>query len=95
MKRFKDWVGELITIPAVFIDGTLYVSIALLMYLTTQFGSDEAAKYVEARTLWYITTSLGAIGTAAGALKMFRSTSYSDHLNQKKANGDTPKKDNP
>lgn len=77
------------SIPPVFIDGLLYVWIAILTFLTTQIGSDDASKYIEAQTLFWLKTSIGTVSAAVVALKMFRSTSYADHQQEKKRTGDT------
>ena len=72
------------------IDGALYSAIALFGFLQSYFTSEEAYKYVNPYTLFWLKAGVGAIGAVAGALKMFRSTTYADHRNDKKNNVDKP-----
>lgn len=71
-------------IPSVFIDGGIYVCISVLTFLSMQFGSDEAAKYISATTLFWLKLIIG--GSSAGflAIKMFRSTQFAEHQQAKK-----------
>ena len=64
---------------AVIIDGMLYVWIAILTFIATQFSSDDAAKYIPAETLFWSKMAIGTISTGLVALKMFRSTSFAKH----------------
>lgn len=75
--------------PAVFIDGWLYVLIALFGALTAAFASDEAAKYLKPEALFWLRTMCGVNSAWLLALKMFRSTSYSQHQENKKADENT------
>ncbi len=75
------------SIPAVVIDGTLYVAVQMLTVLSTQFATDESAKYVDPAVLFWVKIAIGELAAGVLALKMFRSTSYSDHQREKK--GDT------
>ncbi len=59
------------------LDGFIYVSIAVLGFLMTQWGSDEAGKYIGAQALFWLKTATGAGSASALALKMFRSDTYS------------------
>jgi hypothetical protein len=73
-----------ISLKPVFIDGTLYVLIAIFQYLQTEFGSDDAEKFLAPMALFYIKLVVGPIAAALLALKMFRSTSFADHKEEKK-----------
>lgn len=64
------------------IDGTLYVCIAGFAFLDVFFGSDMAYKYIESYTLFWLKGSVGFVGAMALALKMFRSTTFSDHKDE-------------
>lgn len=86
IKSAAKYLGE---IPAVFIDGALYVWIGVLTFLATQIGSDDAAKYIEAQVLFWLKTGIGSFSTGLVSLKMYRSTSYADHQIEKKKTGDT------
>lgn len=80
--RFINWLAG--TITAAQLDGALYISIAVCGAVQTFFSSDEAYKYINPYILFYIKCSAGIILAAVGALKMFRSTTYADHLKDKK-----------
>jgi hypothetical protein len=67
----------------VMIDGTLYVIIAGCAFLEAYFGSDMSYKYIEPYTLFWLKGSIGFIGATALALKMFRSTAFSDNKTEK------------
>lgn len=71
-------------IKPVTVDGALYVLIAVFGTCITVLNSDDAYKYFNPYVLYY-SKAIGAILLAAvSALKMFRSTSYSEHLDAKK-----------
>lgn len=72
------------TIPPVFLDGSLYFLIAVFAFLQTSFGSDEAAKFVDATPLYWIRTVLGSFSAGLLAVKMFRSTAFAEHQQAKK-----------
>jgi hypothetical protein len=72
------------TITPAQLDGALYIMIAVCGAVQTFFSSDEAYKYINAYLLFYIKCSAGIVLAGVGALKMFRSTTYSDHLKDKK-----------
>lgn len=74
------------SIPPVFIDGFVYVMVQMLTVLSTQFGTDEAAKYVSAAPLFWMKIVIGELAAGFLAVKMYRSTSYADHLEAKKGN---------
>jgi hypothetical protein len=71
------------SIPAVYIDGTLYVLLGWFIYNQTFFGSDEAAKFISPVTLFWLNWAIGSIAIIVGSLKMFRSSSFSDHQKMK------------
>lgn len=76
-------------IPAVFIDGMLYVWIAVLTFISTQFSSDDAEKYITPQMLFWSKMLLGSISTGLVSLKMFRSTAFAEHQEEKKKTGNT------
>ena len=76
----------------VFIDGLLYVLIAVFGTVQTLFTSEEAYKYVSPYVLFWMKAVIGVALAAVSALKMFRSTSYSDHL-KTEADKEPPKKE--
>ena len=88
------------TIRPVLFDGTIYVSIAMFGSMAAGLSSDDAAKYISAASLWYARNICTMIAAGLLALKMYRSTSYSNYVEERKANGggtgntDVFKKDN-
>ena len=70
-------------VKPVTVDGSLYVLIALFGAMSATFSSDDSYKYVNAYfKFWAQHIILWALA-AVSALKMFRSTSYSEHLDKK------------
>jgi len=65
----------------IYIDGALYCFIALFGFAQAYFSSDEAYKYVSPYTLFWAKCIIGMGAAVAGALKMFRSTTFADHKN--------------
>jgi hypothetical protein len=65
-------------LSSVFLDGAIYVAIALFAFLQTQFGGDEAAKHISAQVLFWLKLHVGSFAACALALKMYRSTAYAD-----------------
>jgi uncharacterized membrane protein len=72
-----------------FVDGALYVAIAFVGAIAAAMSSDEAAKFISATVLFWARTFFQSVAAALLALKMFRSTSFAEHVEQKKKNGDT------
>jgi hypothetical protein len=70
-------------ISSVLIDGTLYVLIAVFGVMQAMFTSDEAYKYVNPHILFWGKAIVGIAASAVGALKMFRSTTYAEHIAHK------------
>ena len=67
------------------IDAVLYCCMGLFAFMSTYLSSDDAYKYVQPYVLFYAKFFVGCGAAVAGALKMFRSTSFADH--QKSLNG--------
>lgn len=70
---------------SVVIDGFLYVVIAVCGFAEATLTSDDIFKYMNPYCVFYSKWIMGMIGAGATALKMFRSTSYSEHQDAKKA----------
>ena len=84
------WAANyLASVPAVFIDGSTYIAIAVFAAALTMYSSDDAAKYVDPETLWKVKGGLGVVSAGLLALKMFRSTAYAEHQEDKRRSGDT------
>lgn len=79
MKLIK-WAVELLAVPPVVIDGALYVFIAVFGAIQAILTSDECYKYMNPYAIFYAKAFAGVGLAAAGALKMFRSNTYSEHL---------------
>lgn len=79
MKTIR-YIKALFALRPVVIDGLLYVCIAMFLAMEATFSSDDAYKYVNSHFIFWAKAFVGWLGAGAGALKMFRSTTYSDHL---------------
>lgn len=69
-------------VSPMFIDGFIYVCIQILTVLSTQIGTDEAAKYITPTLLFWIKILVGELAAGFLAVKMYRSTQYADHQKQ-------------
>lgn len=71
-------------IQPVWIDGTLYVLLALFGAVELTFNGDDIYKYwLNVKAIYWIKHSLGWIIAGITAVKMFRDKSYADHLKSK------------
>jgi len=70
-------------VSPMYVDGALYVGIAFFAALAALFGSDESAKYLQPEPLFWTRGGCSVTSATLLALKMYRSTSYSDHLAEK------------
>jgi len=75
------------SVPPMFIDGALYAMIAWFTFNQAYFGGDEAAKYIDPETKFWLNWIIGSSASLFAAIKMFRSTSYSEHLEEVKKEG--------
>jgi hypothetical protein len=89
IRAIQNYIIKPPPIPACYIDGTLYIAIAFFGSVTAAMGSDEAAKWVAPVVLFWIRSVAGILSACVLALKMFRSTAFSEHLATLKKNGDT------
>ena len=69
----------------VHVDGLIYVLIAFFGAIASALGSDDAAKYIMPATLWYAKNICTAVAAALLALKMYRSTTYRNDVEQQSA----------
>jgi len=76
------------TVPAVFIDGLIYILLALTAANGAFLGSDNAAKYISPQVLFYLQWSNDGGGAMLLALKMFRSTAFAEHQKSKETESD-------
>ena len=72
-----NWlIGDL---KSVHLDGLLYVLIAVFGAMQLTLTSDEVYKYANPYFIFYAKAVVGCGAAAVGALKMFRSNSFSEH----------------
>lgn len=81
--RLQNYLDK---IKPVTLDGCLYMLIAICGSMVTMLNSDDAYKYFNPYVLYYSKFVVSVALAAVSALKMFRSTSYSEHLENKKQN---------
>lgn len=79
-----DSLMALHKIPPVFIDGGLYVGMGVTSAMIAALSLDEAAKWVAPATLFWLKCALAVLDGVFLNLKMFRSTGYAQHLDEKK-----------
>jgi hypothetical protein len=72
------------TIPAVFIDGAIYVLLAISATWAAALTSDIAHTLMGPVLLFWVSSTNASAGAALLALKMFRSTAFADHQQNKK-----------
>lgn len=70
-------------------DGLLYVYIAFFGACASGFSTDEAAKYISPQTLFWLRFTCTVNSATALALKMYRSTTFSENRSKKTGNGGT------
>lgn len=85
IKRFFQYFSG---VKPVWIDGSIYVMMAVTSANAGMLSSDNAAKYISAETLFYLLWVNIALDGALLALKMFRSTAFADHKLQEKNDTD-------
>lgn len=77
------------TISPVFIDGLLYVMLAITAVNATALTSEAAKELMGKAVLFYGLWFNSAADAALLALKMYRSTSFAEHKEEKKRAGNT------
>ena len=87
MKRLLAIIGALKQVDPIFVDGGLYVGMAIFTALSGFFSTDEAAKYLEPVYLFWLRGFCTTNGAWMLALKMFRSSHYSEYRKNKELNG--------
>ncbi len=77
-------------VPAVYWNGGLYVSLAIVLFWQNELGSDEAGKYLSLEAIWYLKLVVGTLGAALLSIKLFMSNNYAEHqADVKKQTGNT------
>lgn len=77
------------SISPVFIDGLLYVMLAITAVNATMLTSDAAKELVGKAILFYALWFNSAADAGLLALKMYRSTAFAEHKEEKKRSGNT------
>lgn len=72
-------------INAVFVDGSLWVLIALFTAMQGMLTGEESYKYASPTVLFWTKFTIASMAASCGALKAFRSTSYAHHIEDVKA----------
>lgn len=88
IRALYNYFNRIPPVPSAFIDGFLYITIAWLIFSQSYLGGDEAAKWIDPATKFWINYVIGSLAAATGALKMYRSTGFAEHQKEKKS-GDT------
>lgn len=73
----------------VFVDGLLYVLIAMGAAAVIVLSDNEIYKYASPYFVFYAKSAANIILAGATALKTYRSSSYADHVKEKKESGNT------
>lgn len=81
-------INKYSNVKPVVIDGLLYVIIAVCGTIAAIMTSDDIYKYMNPYCVFYIKGLNEVFCAAATALKMYRSTSYGEHIAAKKAAND-------
>jgi hypothetical protein len=86
MNKISRWLSDF---PDAHIDCFLFAAIAWFTLSQAYLGGDEAAKFLSPATKFWLNYWVASGGAIAGAVKMFRSTSYAKHKEDKKMENDT------
>lgn len=82
--NFTDALKSLLTVPTVYIDGALYAGAAIFGFAQGFLSGEEAYKYVTPPSvLFWIKLIVGCAAAGCLALKMFRSTTFAEHQQEK------------
>lgn len=76
-------------VKTVTVDGMLYVIIGCCTAIIAIFGSDESYKYCNPYLVFWIKAVASIVNGGALSLKMYRSTQFANHLDEKKKETDT------
>ena len=77
-----------VTLP-VYTQGLLYVLIAWFTFNQAYLGGDEAAKYISPMCKFWLNWIIGSGATICASLKMYCSSAYAEHVEEKKRTGNT------
>lgn len=86
IKRISNYFAG---VSPAFLDGCIYVMLAVTSANGVMLSSDNAAKYISSEVLFYTMWANSIIDAALLALKLFRSTAFADHKQEQKTKGET------
>lgn len=69
------------------IDSVLYVGIGMFTFMQGFLSSDEAYKYIDPYLLFWLKLCVGSLAAGAASLKMYRSTGFAEHQQNRNGNG--------
>lgn len=72
-------------IPPMWLDGLLYLALAVLTQMQNDFSADDVLLYVGPVLLFWLKKSIGWAVAGALAVKLYRSRSFADHQDAKKS----------
>jgi hypothetical protein len=88
--KFISNLGDTIrSVPDVWIDCGLYIGMGLTSFWALFFGTDEASKYIAAAPLFWLKCTVGSLDALLLAAKLFRSTAFAGHVEQKRSDETT------
>lgn len=79
----------LMEIKPVYLDGFIYIGMATTGVNAAMLSSDNAAKYIDPMWLFYLLWINGIADAVLLSIKMYRSTSFADHKEEKRKEGET------
>lgn len=74
---------KILNAPTALMDLWIFVGIGSLTVLQTQFGTDDAGRYIPLVILFWLKTANSSVLGGLLAAKMYRSTGFADHLKKK------------
>lgn len=84
IRALSNYFGQ---VSPVFLDGFLYMLIAVFGAVQGYLSLDDAAKWINPQVLFWLKGIVVVCLTSVTSVKMYRSTSFAEH--QRKKNGDT------
>lgn len=84
IRGMSNYFGQ---VSPVFLDGFLYMLIAVFGAVQGHLSLDDASKWVNPQVLFWLKGGVLVCLTSVTAIKMYRSTSFAEH--RAKKNGDT------
>jgi len=73
----------LASVPPIFLDGCIAVSIAMMTAVNMSFATDESAKYIDPAVRFWLLILIGSSIQGMHALSKFRDRAYGTHMDNK------------